>query len=142
MKLTKKDIQTMKQADEVCFRKDCIELVKKHSGSHFEDRHSISVEHNLMENDKAFVWLTDNSLFKSIFAFLKEGDEVQLYWYADAFTNQYLVKHGLHSDVLYLKIWRESKNGKKKLYKFLVDVITCEDNSARMIKEAKYTINS
>ncbi len=130
--LTKTDINTMKKADKILFRKDGIECIKKQKGTHFEERHFINCETNLKNGEKAFYSWYDDALRMTILEFLKVSDELNLYWYKDASTNQLLENANLHGDNLYLKIWRETKKG-KKLYKFLIDTQTSLNNTARMI---------
>jgi hypothetical protein len=57
---------------------------------------------------------------------LRAGDEVRLYWYPDANTNELLRKVGLHADAVYVDVRRG-----KTWNRYLVDVSVCSDNSAR-----------
>jgi len=65
---------------------------------------------------------------------LKEGDELTFSFYADAHSNGYIAKAGLHADVLNLLVRRPLKDGKSRYYTWELNVSICPENSARMCR--------
>lgn len=139
--LSKTDLNALRKADRVSFHINSIICTKEPTYEEKEKnpfaqemRYDIPVkslfsdwkEHNVF----AFVSCAQISMeYQTMVAFLKPGDDIELYWYENAWSNQYLKDANLYSDVCYLRIKR---NG--KLYSFIVDHCACPDNSARMIK--------
>lgn len=68
---------------------------------------------------------------------MKVGDRLELVWYRDAGTNEYMRKAGLHGDRLQIVIHRKNRERYKQML-FLVESQCCEDNTARMIRRGPY----
>lgn len=60
---------------------------------------------------------------------IRPGDDLCLGWTADAASNEYMDRAGLHGDTLRLSVKRGAKR-----FAFVVRTSTCPDNSARMIR--------
>jgi hypothetical protein len=77
----------------------------------------------------------DDGWFVSAYSFpwqtLHAGNEVRLYWFPDANTNDGLREVGMHADTLYVDVRRG-----KAWARYMAAVSVCPENSARMCKGA------
>lgn len=66
----------------------------------------------------------------SVLKLLRVGDEIGFEFRADSHANGYVARARLHADTLALLLFREGK----LVAEFELDASTCEDNTARMVK--------
>ena len=136
--LTRKQINTIKQADYVCFRHrqdygPIIEAVRENKNSMFNQHEYIPIDSKLpygftsafesLTIRRGDTWL--HGAFQYALKNLKTTDDVSLLWDRNGHRNQNLEEHGLITETLYLKV-----------NNFLIDISTHakKDNTANMLK--------
>lgn len=72
----------------------------------------------------------------SVLRSLRAGDKVSLAFNADAGTNTYVARAGLHADALWLYVARK---GSKSHETYVLDESVCPENSARMCQGHDYS---
>lgn len=93
------------------------------------------------EDAHAFAWVPSaqyNDIWKTIASLLKVGDELELAFNGDAYSNGHTKTAGLHADACRLHVERTVRGSRQRLV-FEVDHSICADNTARMVKPATYS---
>lgn len=140
MNITKANIQTMKQAEVICFKTEkdtsTMECFKK---DEYNSTAIIQVEtkqksinrlnRSCISHHKLYDW--ELCPIKTMVSLLKENDTVQLVWDENAGNTKDLIKAGFVSDYFYIEIVRKEKIK----YNLLISTNTGKDNSGRMIKD-------
>ena len=136
MAITKADIAALKKADSLVFRTkngvSRIECIVRISDTNpFEQRRDVfCTSTSAKEACHVETLARSCAELQTIFSLLKEGDEIEFYWYQGAWDTELLKTHGLCGDALYLQ-WHRGK----KEFKFLVHVSIAKQFAAfRMIE--------
>lgn len=128
--LTKEDVSYLRRADDVYAinmeGQNFLRVIKRGTyGDAFSEDKRVDIplgrgngRHGWFTHAGGFPWRT-----------LRVGDQVSLYWYPDANTNELLREVGLHADALFVDVQRG-----KQMNRYLVEVGVCADNSARMCR--------
>lgn len=86
---------------------------------------------------KVLYAVTSLMRFKHVNSFidqLKVGDKIKLEFHGNN-ASDYTTKAELYNDMLFMTIQRPLKNGKEKEIEFLMQISTCPNNTARMVKD-------